>query len=93
MADITGQNLNSGTEQVKVKHATQNGGQTEAEGLETAEVAHHPTNDGKGDNLYTKVRAIVEPVGGIELELPMRSSVRPVPFLGWQYEEEDFDNS
>ena len=42
------------------------------------------------ENLYTKIRAIVEPVGGIELELPTRSRVRPIPFLGW---DDDVDNS
>ena len=46
-----------------------------------------------GQNLYTKIRAIVEPVGGIELELPERSGVRPIPFLGWEYEEDELDNS
>ena len=46
-----------------------------------------------GENLYTKIRAIVEPVGGIELELPARSGVRPIPFLGWEYAEDELDNS
>ena len=42
------------------------------------------------ENMYTKIRAIVEPVGGIELKLPTRSGVRPIPFLGW---EDEVDNS
>jgi antitoxin FitA len=30
-------------------------------------------------NLYTAIRAIVEPLGGVELEIPPRHSVRETP--------------
>jgi antitoxin FitA len=30
-------------------------------------------------NLYTAIRAIVEPLGGIELEVPRRHSIRETP--------------
>ena len=76
-----------------MKHASEIGDRADADGADITEVAHMRTNKRTGENLYTKVRAIVEPVGGIELELPPRSSVRPVPFLGREYEAEDIDNS
>jgi plasmid stability protein len=33
-------------------------------------------------NLYAAIRAIVEPLGGIELEIPPRHSIRETPRFG-----------
>ncbi len=44
-------------------------------------------------DLVRRIRAIVDPVGGIELQLPERSRNRPIPFLGWEDEEDEIDDS
>ena len=58
-----------------------------------------PERDSAGEqpqyksDLVRRIRAIVDPVGGIELQLPERSRNRPIPFLGWEDEEDEIDDS
>ena len=92
MANITLHNLNPNTERELVKRAAENGESVEGEATKILNDALGGKNQNTSENLYTKIRAIVEPIGGIELELPNRSSVRPIPFLGWEFEDEEHDN-
>jgi len=44
----------------------------------------------KSRDLYAEIRAIVEPIGGIELELPPRSPGREPPdFSNWELKGDD----
>ena len=92
-AEITLNNLNPDTERELVKRAAENGDSVEDEATKILDEVLGKNPEEIGPNLYAKIRAIVEPVGGIELELPQRSSVRPIPFLSWAYQEDELDNS
>ena len=82
--------MNPNTERELAKRAAENSGSVEDEATKILDDALGQKSEKASENLYTKIRAIVEPVGGIELELPTRSGVRPIPFLGW---DDEVDNS
>lgn len=49
---------------------------------------------GSGSSLYDVIRAIAEPLGGIELELPPREPGREPPdFSGPQYDQPERDDA
>ena len=84
MSDITLHDLNPDTERELARRATENGCTVEHEAAKILDDAIGNGVDRCSQDLYTKIRAIVDPVGGIELEMPNRSSNRPIPFLGWE---------
>lgn len=90
MATLTIRNLDDSVKQALRERAARHGVSMEEEarivlrqgmlGEDKAMAAAHGT-------FYDRVRAVVEPIGGIELEVPQRQLAdRPVPFSEWASE-------
>lgn len=84
MASITVRNLDEGLKQRLRVRAAENGRSMEQEvreilkeALETGETKPTPPMTGK--EWYDSIRALVEPLGGVELEIPPRTPMRPPP--------------
>lgn len=81
MATITIRNIDDGLKQRLRIRAAQHGRSMEDEARDilraslSAETPHRPS-------LVESIRARIEPLGGIELELPPREAVRTPPDLG-----------
>jgi len=83
MASITIPNIDDNLKQRLMERAVKHGRSMEVEAreiLEDALIGKHPA--AVPDNLYDAIRAIVEPLGGIELE-PFRRQPLPDP-CRWQ---------
>lgn len=88
MATLTIRNLDDSVKQALRERAARHGVSMEEEarvllrrGIETKGGAD------AGKSFYDRVRAIVEPIGGIELDVPPRQLAdRPLPFSEWQNE-------
>ncbi len=79
MASITIPNIDDNLKQRLMERAVKHGRSMEVEAreiLEDALICKHPA--AVPDNLYDAIRAIVEPLGGIELE-PFRRQPLPDP--------------
>ena len=63
----------------------------EAKGILAEAVPHlHPAPE----NLAEAIRAIFEPLGGVDLELPSRGFANEPPWFGWEEEwDEKYENS
>jgi antitoxin FitA len=84
MSSITIRNLEPAIKDRLRIRAAENGHSMEAEArriLHTALIAspRPPATDLPIPNLYERIRALVEPVGGIDVEVPSRDPVREVP--------------
>ncbi len=90
MADITLHNLNPSTAQRLIRLAAKNGCTVEYEATKILNDALGDQTEVTDQNLYTKIRTVVEPIGGIELELPPRTGVREPPTFDW---DPELDNS
>ena len=78
MASITIRNLDEGLKQRLRVRAAERGHSMEQEAREILRVALAQTPQ-TGEELYRAIRARVEPIGGIELELPPREPMREPP--------------
>ena len=78
MASITIRNLDEGLKQRLRVRAAEHGHsmEQEARNILQAALARTPQT---GEELYRAIRARVEPIGGIELELPPREPMREPP--------------
>ena len=87
MGSITISGLDDGLIERLRKRAEGNGRSVEEEAREILAVAEpyvHPPPE----NLAEAIRAIFEPLGGVELELPQRGFASEGPWLGWEEEWE-----
>ena len=90
MATLTIRNLDDSVKQALRERAARNGRSMEEE----ARILIRHGMGGEGGAVagaigafYDRVRAVVEPIGGVELEMPQRQpSERPVPFSEWASE-------
>ena len=78
MASLSIRNLDETTKKRLRVRAAENGRSMEAEArtILRAAVSNGPVPE---DNLYDAIRRIVEPIGGVELELPPREPLRDPP--------------
>lgn len=90
MATLTIRNLDDSVKQALRERAARHGVSMEEEArvlLRRGIEASGGAAAAAGKSFYDRVRAVVEPIGGIELELPPRQMAeRPLPFSEWQYE-------
>lgn len=83
MAAITIRNLDDDVKSRLRVQAAQHGCSMEEEARNILRAALKPTpHPGTGAALVADIRALVEPFGGIELELPLREPTRPPPDFG-----------
>ena len=88
MGSITISDLDDGLIERLQERAEGNGRSVEEEAREilaAAEPHVHPPPE----NLAEAIRAIFEPLGGVELELPQRGFTDEGPWFGW---EEEWEN-
>ena len=88
MGSITISGLDDGLIERLQERAEGNGRSVEEEAREilaAAEPYVHPPPE----NLAEAIRAIFEPLGGAELELPQRGFADEGPWFGWEEEWED----
>jgi plasmid stability protein len=81
MASITIRNLDDGVKKRLRKQAAENGRSLEAEAREIlSQSAHgHPLPSIKtGLDMFRGIREVVEKYGGVELEIPPRTPMRPL---------------
>ncbi|MYE31836.1 MAG: plasmid stabilization protein [Chloroflexi bacterium] len=78
MASITIRNLDDDVKQRLRVRAAEHGRSMEHEAREILRAALAQTPQ-TGEELYRAIRARVEPIGGIELELPPREPMREPP--------------
>ncbi len=78
MASLSIRNLDETTKKRLRIRAAENGRSMEAEARTILETAVSGSQ-GPGDNFYDAIRRIVEPVGGVEFELPPREPMREPP--------------
>ena len=88
MNSITINDLDDSLMQRLKKRAAQNGRTPEAEAREILRAAI-PQPHPPPENLAEAIRAIFAPLGGMELELPQRATIRETPWFGWQEEWDD----
>ena len=88
MGSITISNLDDGLMERLQARAEGNGRSVEEEAREILAVAV-PYVHSAPENLAEAIRAIFEPLGGVELELPQRGFANEGPWFGW---EEDWDD-
>jgi antitoxin FitA len=84
MASITVRNLEEATKRKLKVRAAENGRSMEQEVREILEGAVRETPQKKpktGAELVKRIRAIWEPLGGVELELPPREAMRDLDWL------------
>ncbi|OCW57530.1 FitA-like ribbon-helix-helix domain-containing protein [Hoeflea olei] len=84
MATLTIRNLDDTVKQALRERAARHGVSMEEEArvLLRRGIEARPADD--GSSFYDRVRTIVEPIGGIEIDVPPRPLAdRPVPFSEW----------
>jgi len=79
MASLTIRNLNPATKDRLRVQAAEHGRSMEAEARRILQDALKLSAQPPELNLYDRIRARVEPLGGVELELPPRQLVRDPP--------------
>ncbi len=80
MASITVRNLDERLKQRLLVRAAENGRSMEQEVREILKEALGPEpKPMTGKEWYDSIRALVEPLGGVELEIPPRTPMRPPP--------------
>jgi plasmid stability protein len=82
MASITIRNLDDKLKQRLRMRAAERGHSMEEEAREILRISLErspPEKEQTGLDLWNEIRAIVEPIGGIELELPPRGPLREPP--------------
>ena len=87
MASLTIRNLDDGVKRRLRIRAAEHGRSMEEEAREILETgvsnargfAEPRKPFRSGADLYAEIRALVEPIGGIELRLPKRGKMRPLP--------------
>lgn len=82
VASLSIRNLDATTKKRLRVRAAENGRSMEAEArtiLKAAVDAAPRSGDNPEENLYDAIRRIVEPIGGVELELPPREPMREPP--------------
>jgi antitoxin FitA len=86
MASITVRNLKENTKRRLKLRAAENGRSMEQEAREILKSALEKRSKPKtGADLVKRIRAIWEPLGGVELELPPRESMRDPDWIkGWK---------
>ncbi len=80
MASMTIRHLDDALKQRMRVRAAMHGRSTEDEAREILRVAL-ASDDTDARPLIESIRARIEPLGGVELELPAREAIRPVPGL------------
>lgn len=78
MASLSIRNLDEITKKRLRVRAAENGRSMEAEARTILKSAVE-TDPGPRENLYDAIRRLVEPIGGVELELPPREPMREPP--------------
>ena len=90
MATLTIRNLDDSVKQRLRERAAKHGRSMEEEArLLLGEGVGHPREAAglNGKTSYERIRALVEPLGGIEFTIPLREPAeRPVPFESWDEE-------
>ncbi len=83
MASITVRNLEEGTKRKLKMRAARNGRSMEQEVREILKQAltQHQQKEESGADLVKRIRAIWEPLGGVELHLPTREPMREPEWL------------
>jgi len=82
MASITIRNLDDEVKKRLRRQAAEQGHSLEAEArriLREGTGVNAPLRPRTASNLYDEIRALVEPLGGIDLEIPPRTRVREAP--------------
>lgn len=79
MASMTISNIDDALAQRLRERAAAHGRSMEAEARDILRAALEGGETATPDNLYEAIRAIVEPIGGIDLELVPRQPVRDPP--------------
>lgn len=82
MSSITIRNLDAGIKERLRVRAAEHGHSMEAEARRILQAALASPARPAGRNLYERIRARVEPLGGIDLELPAREPTRDPPRFG-----------
>ena len=90
MASITVRNLEDGLKLKLRVRAAQNGKSMEQEARDILRAALDDVEDGPrtGRDLVSAIRARFEPLGGVELDLPPRTSMREPP----RFDDDDRDD-
>jgi plasmid stability protein len=81
MGSITIRKLDPALKETLRIRAAQHGHSMEAEVRSILQAALKAPARGPESNLYERIRALVDPVGGIDLELPLREPARDPPLL------------
>ncbi len=79
MATLTIRNIDAAVKERLRVRAAERGHSMEAEARRILQDALKPSAQPPELNLYDRIRARVEPLGGVELELPPRQPVREPP--------------
>jgi len=79
MSSITIRNLDASVKERLRIRAAEHGHSMEAEARRILQSALMGPARAPGSNLYERIRALVEPLGGIDLELPPREPTRDPP--------------
>jgi plasmid stability protein len=79
MSSITIRNLDSSVKERLRIRAAEHGHSMEAEARRILQAALKSAARAPASNLYERIRALVDPLGGIDLDLPPRDSIRELP--------------
>ena len=79
MSSITIRNFDSSVKERLRTRAAENGRSMEAEARCILEAALKLPARAGASNLFERIRALVDPLGGIHLDLPPRDSIRELP--------------
>ena len=83
MTTLTVRNLDEGVKLALRRRAAEHGHSLEEEVRRTLrDAVRDPSKPKSGAELLQRIRAIVEPIGGIELEIPPRKAARKAPKIG-----------
>jgi antitoxin FitA len=79
MSSITIRNLDPALKERLRVQAAEHGHSMEAEARRILRIALSGSGQPQGQNLYERIRARFQPLGGVDLELPAREPVREPP--------------
>jgi len=79
MASITIRNLDEDTKRRLRIRAAEHGRSMEEEAREVLRRAVAPANPQREESFWQVIRSVIEPLGGVELEIPERDPPRPLP--------------
>jgi antitoxin FitA len=79
MSSITIRNLDPALKERLRIRAAEHGHSMEAEARRILQAALNRQSQPSGRNLYERIRARIDPIGGIDLQLPTREPVRDPP--------------